>query len=1003
MSTIALKALGDFTIACDGRGLPPLPTKKARALVVYLVMHRAADVSREQLLEIFWRDFDPQRGRDNLNATLWSVRRMFRNAALNPDDIIRTDRTIVRWHASVDFDVDRLFALSEKMSEAAAEQALALYRGDFLEGDFDDWSVAERERISLAYETLLGRATRSFGSISAAERLIGRNPYDEAAYVTLIESQLKMGHAVASAILVERCRRALDEVGVKPSDEFEQRFGSLRRPREEAHSELRIPFVARDDELRSLAERFRQCALGKGSVTLVHGDAGIGKSTLLAHASRLALEHCSHVAQISCNGKERQHLAKVADAIAVAAQPFVVVVDDAQNLAADALLTFLHLLEAAAERHCFIVATRQEALAALRSRLERCAPFEIALGPLSRSDVEGALRQATGSELSEVSAKLFERTRGHPLYVVRLLEALVENGALEHRRKAWSVTKKFDEALPLPGSVRAFIEARLLARGNVAATVAGALALETLATAANLGSALSVEEETLLDALDDLLALGLIRQPQTGPQFEFSHDLIREVAASQLNAGRAVRIHRRFAELLQHVPERDAPSRVATHLLAAGDALGAGEAFARVAHSALDDKAFHDAIAACSRAIDALGGLESSQPRDEVLATLFRTRSQAYFAIAEVGAALNDADRAVSLERGAGTALNLGQALVARALCNGWANRWDLATHDLEETVTLARGAGDAALLAKSLAELAGVARSRGDRESALALGREAYDIAVAGGDWGRAHCAVAELLLACLAWWDVESATRLAATSRELVQRCGEDRQACHYDLVAVLSYVRERYADARRDLAKASEIDRRASPPATFFNRLMSGIVALEEARWNEALDLAAKMETQGDMSALPAQTVTLGVLRAEALLSRDGPGDSENAERALACSGAGENALFPWNLCVEITRARVSARLGRSDSEFLLRNALDAAEERAHEVPFDADRAYAQIELACRIAGNDVLEARAALQRAHYRRVRRAAVGDGNPTISLPNFPSSLSREAMPRTSS
>ena len=39
---------------------------------------------------------------------------------------------------------------------------------------------AEREHISLAYETLLSRATRNFGNVSAAEQLIGRNPYDEA-------------------------------------------------------------------------------------------------------------------------------------------------------------------------------------------------------------------------------------------------------------------------------------------------------------------------------------------------------------------------------------------------------------------------------------------------------------------------------------------------------------------------------------------------------------------------------------------------------------------------------------------------------------------------------------------------------------------------------------------------------------------------------------------------------------------------------------------------------
>jgi DNA-binding SARP family transcriptional activator len=989
MASATLKTLGEFALTHDGRSLPLPPTKKARALVAYLVMHRATDVSREQLLEVFWRDFDPERARDNLNATLWSVRRMFRNAGLNPDEVVRADRTIVRWHAPVEFDVDRLLELAEKPDRAAAEEALSLYRGDFLEGDFDDWSVAERERISLVYETLLSRATRTFGSITAAEQLIGRNPYDETAYATLIESQLETGQTLAAAILVERCRRALEEVGTRPSDRFEERFGTLRRPRDDAQSELRIPFVARDRELRFLEQRFRQCAAGEGSVTLIHGDAGIGKSTLLTHASRIAFEHCSQVINVGCSGDDREALDKAGEGIATATRPFVVVVDDAQNLAADALLLFVSLLEASAERHCFVVATRPEALADLRSRLERCAPLELALGPLSRNDVEGALRQAAGSELSEVSAKLFERTAGHPLYIVRLLEALVESGALERRQRTWDVTDKFDESLPLPGSVRSFIEARLLARGSLPATVAGALAIEPFATAADLGAVLRLDEEALLDALDDLLALGLIRQPQVGPQFEFSHDLIREVSSAQLNAGRAVRIHRLFAELLQRAHERNAPSRIAIHLLAAGDVLGAGHAFVKVAQHALETNAFFDCIAACDEAIAALGELEKSAEGDDELGALYRMRSNARFAVGQTTAALEDADKAVGLERGGDSAVSLGRALITRARYNSWAGARALVVHDLEEAAAIGRDLSNTPLLSTSLEELSAAARARGERDSAFAFGREAYELAFAEADWPRAQSAVGELLLTSCAWWDISNASQLAATSLELMQRCGEAQLANHFNVVALLSYVRERYDDAKGELAKASQIDKRISPPTIFFNQLMSALIALVESRWGDALEITAKMESWGDWKNLPAQRHTLASVRIEAFLSRDAPGDAEHAEEACASAGDGEHMIFPWNICSGITRARVAARLGRGDADILLRNALDAVEERAHEIPFDADRAYAQVELASRAAGNEKFEARAVLQGAYYRRLRRTAAGEGRSTISLPVF--------------
>ncbi len=544
----------------------------------------------------------------------------------------------------------------------------------------------------------------------------------------------------------------------------------------------------------------------------------------------------------------------------------------------------------------------------------------------------------------------------------------------------------------MPGSVRAFIEARLLARGPVAGTVAGALAVEPLATAADLGAVLSLDEEALLDALDDLLALGLIRQPQVGPQFEFSHDLIREVSAALLNAGRAVRMHRLFAELLLRAHERDAPARIASHLLAAGDVLGAGRASIRAARGALESSAFLDCTVACDEAIRALRGLEASAEADDELAILYCMRSDARFAVGETTAALEDADLAVGLERGSSSRINLGRALITRARCNEWACEWGLAAHDLEEAAEIGRGLSDASLLATSLVELSAVARVRNERDSALALGAEAYELAFAATDWPRAHSAVGELLLACCAGWKVENASRLAATSLELTQRCGQAAMAKHLDLIAVLSYVRERYADAKRDLTRAAPMANRTSPPALFFNQLMTAIVALVEARWNDALDIAARMEAHGDWKALPAQRRTLAALRIEALLSRDSSGDAEDAEVALALAGDGGHTIYPWNICFEVTRARVAARLGSGDSEPLLRSALDAVEERAHDIPFDADRAYAQIELACRAAYNEKLGTRAALQAGHYRGLRRAAAAEGRSTLSAPVFATS-----------
>jgi len=119
------------------------------------------------------------------------VRRSIRAAKIEPEDVLRADRTILRWVAPIAFDAERFAELCATSEAAAYDEAFTLYRGDFLEGDFDEWVTAQRERLAAAYEALLSRAAASSRDVAASQTLLGRNPYDEAAYATLIEADLQ--------------------------------------------------------------------------------------------------------------------------------------------------------------------------------------------------------------------------------------------------------------------------------------------------------------------------------------------------------------------------------------------------------------------------------------------------------------------------------------------------------------------------------------------------------------------------------------------------------------------------------------------------------------------------------------------------------------------------------------------------------------------------------------------------------------------------------------------
>jgi hypothetical protein len=65
-----------------------------------------------------------------------------------------------------------------------------LYRGQFLEGNYEDWAVARREHYAMFYESILSKLVRECGDAGAGRLLLARNPYDERAYAAVIAGEL---------------------------------------------------------------------------------------------------------------------------------------------------------------------------------------------------------------------------------------------------------------------------------------------------------------------------------------------------------------------------------------------------------------------------------------------------------------------------------------------------------------------------------------------------------------------------------------------------------------------------------------------------------------------------------------------------------------------------------------------------------------------------------------------------------------------------------------------
>jgi len=988
--------------------------------MTFLIMNRRADAARERLLELFWPEADPDRARDSLKTALWSIRRCLRTAGVDPDQFVQATKSTLRWTAETSVDAEHFTELATR--EDTTRQALDVFRGDFLEGDYDNWAVAERERLASLYESVLARIVKTSKDAEAAQLYIARNPYNEEAYVALIDAELTAGRRSSAALWVERCRKALSEIGEKPSAPFEARFGSVVVVEPVVPDELSLPFAGREAELGLLVAKVTDASAGHGSITFVYGEAGIGKSTLLNRAAHIARESGHRVLHVRCSSGTsdtfgpwqgvfhsvemndfdsfvRTHGGDVTSAIARAivtclSAPTTIIVDDAHELTGDALEVFIALVREASSQHVVVAGLRPEGVSTTRSRLEDVEFEEIPLVRLDRKHLKWALSQALGNEQPEVLDALYSRSGGHPLFFTGLLNALVNGGALVRQGGLWQLVKRIDADMELPDTVKRFIETRLQARGDTPRAVACALALEPTANAEDLAFVLRFEEATVLDALDDLLALGLISQPPAGAQFAFTHDLVREVAGQGLNAGRRTALHRAFAQRLAASGELEASLRLARHFQAAGEFLAAAQSFLKSAGAALELNAAQDALDRCNAGIAAASRLERSTTRDQVLARLLGTSARAALAIGAVDDAIKRAREAVAAARSAEDLHEWSQAILDLAVMEGVAFQTLEQQSEAAEAARIAVVCGDEVLEAEAGVQTANAARQLGQRDAALEAARSASDIAQRVRRSDIEVAAIEELLLAQLTWWQFGDALESARRGLDAARRSSPMAEAAFRQARSACWYLLDRFDEAKSELLlgmqlageaaahrhELSSAPIHAAPVLKLMGHYMSAKIANQRKQWDDVIASLERATAEGNVARLPRYAEALALLRVDTLLQRNLAGDAQAAHAVVVglSDASYPQGIIGWSDCVELAKARDASRQRTANALDLMHRALNLLEENAHQAPLEIDRAFVRLAFAADEIGESAVAARAQERSRYYRSRRRAAAG-------------------------
>jgi DNA-binding CsgD family transcriptional regulator len=392
------------------------------------------------------------------------------------------------------------------------------------------------------------------------------------------------------------------------------------------------PQRGREGECALIGEMLAAAKRGEGSIVVIEGRAGFGKTRLLQSAVEQAIASGlrtgwggaeyggqaapmrtlmsalftgpeplldrSKLRELPSAQEQRfwllQELAGLLEAAALEG-PLLICLDDLQWADPGTLAAVRSLPEQLADLPIVWMVTLQPEGAsgdvlALVEHLRRLGSHRIGLGPLATAAIEQVVTDLLGAEGDRNLLDVAASTDGNPFLLVELLRGLQDENRLR-----FEAGRAHLAGAQLPARLQQSMRVRLGYRSPMAQQLAGVAAvLGRSFTLDQLAAMLERPATALLAPVEELLGAGLIMED--GPRLAFAHDLIREAVLETLPVSSRRALQRRAVDVF--LAEGAPPAEVARQL---ADSADPGD---------------HAAVSLLSRAAEALRTLDSAAAAD---------------------------------------------------------------------------------------------------------------------------------------------------------------------------------------------------------------------------------------------------------------------------------------------------------------------------------------------------------------------------------------------------